>query len=96
MKIIFSELARKEMADAIRFYENRVHGLGKRLESEIVRASSRISEHPEAWPVERGTIRKCLLHKFPYKLVYSVETDHIFVIAFAHQRRMPNYWMDES
>lgn len=57
MKIIFSELARREMADAIRFYENRVVGLGKRLESEIVRASSRISEHPEAWPVERGTIQ---------------------------------------
>lgn len=82
------------MADAVRFYENRVEGLGKTLEREIAKAASRISEHPQGWPKERGTIRKCLLHKFPYKLIYSVEQDHIFIIAFAHQRRRPNYWME--
>lgn len=32
----------------------------------------RIAAYPKAWSVERGEIRKCLLHKFPYKLLYSI------------------------
>jgi hypothetical protein len=49
-----------------------------------------------AWSVERGEIRKCLLHKFPYKLLYSIEADHILILAVAHQHREPEYWTDRS
>ncbi|MDP2208100.1 MAG: type II toxin-antitoxin system RelE/ParE family toxin [Bacteroidota bacterium] len=56
----------------------------------------RIAEHPQAWSVERGDVRKCLLHKFPYKLLYSIEEDHIFVLAVAHQHRRPNYWVERN
>ena len=41
-------------------------------------------------------VRKCLLHKFPYKLMYSVEGNHILVIAVAHQHRNPDYWVDRN
>ncbi len=37
-----------------------------------------------------------LLHKFPYKLLYALEHDHIVVIAVAHQHRKPDYWADNS
>ena len=60
---------------------------------EVRRAAKRITVYPEAWSVERGDIRKCLLHKFPYKLLYSIEEDHIFIIAVAHQHRKPDYWI---
>jgi len=44
----------------------------------------------------RGEVRKCLLHRFTYKLLYSVEEDHILVIAVAHQYRKPDYWVDRG
>jgi hypothetical protein len=28
-----------------------------------------------------------------YKLMYSVEKDHVLVIAVAHQHRKPDYWI---
>lgn len=31
----------------------------------------------------------------PCKILYSIEEDHIFVIAVAHQHRKPDYWMDK-
>jgi len=34
-------------------------------------------------------------YKFPYKLLYSVEKDHVLVIAIAHQHRKPDYWIIE-
>ncbi len=96
MKVIFSKYANLELYDAIHFYEIEYKGLGWRLKEEIKKTAIRISEYPEAWSVERGDIRKCLLHKFPYKLLYSVESDHIFVIAVAHQHRKPDYWIDKE
>lgn len=39
-------------------------------------------------------VRRVVLKRFPYKLLYSVETDHLYVIAVAHQHRKPGYWHD--
>ena len=93
MRVLFSQLAKRELDDASHYYEIEFQGLGKRFRAEVKMAASRISEYPEAWSVERGDIRKCLLHKFPYKLLYSIEKDHIFIIAIAHQHRKPEYWL---
>ena len=94
MKILFSAYARNELDDAVNYLELEFEGLGYKFKSEVKSAAERIARHPMAWSVERGDIRKCLLHKFPYKLLYSVESDHIFVIAVAHQHREPDYWID--
>ena len=96
MKVIFSKFANQELYDATRFYEIESEGLGKRFREEVKKAAKRITAYPEAWSVERGDIRKCLLHNFPYKLLYSIEKDHIFIIAVAHQHRRPNYWVERT
>lgn len=96
MKVIFSKFAKQELDDATYFYEIESQGLGKRFREEIRKAAKRIIEYPKAWSVERGDVRKCLLHSFPYKLLYSIEQDHIFIIAVAHQHRRPNYWIERT
>ena len=96
MKVIFSKYAKLELEDATHFYELEYKGLGRRFKKEVKNAATRISEYPKAWSVERGDVRKCLLHKFPYKLLYSIEEAHIFIIAVAHQHRKPDYWIDRT
>ncbi len=96
MKIIFSEYAKLELEDATYFYELEFEGLGQRFKEEVEKALKRISEYPKAWSMERSNVRKCLLHKFPYKLLYSIEEDHIFIIAVSHQHRKPDYWIDRG
>ncbi|MDZ7754198.1 MAG: type II toxin-antitoxin system RelE/ParE family toxin [Gammaproteobacteria bacterium] len=93
MRVIFTRIARQELEDATRYYELEYSGLGRRFKEEVRKAALRIAEYPKAWSIERGEARKCLLHKFPYKLMYSVEEDHILVIAVAHQHRKPDYWV---
>ena len=94
MRVIFSTFAHQELKDAIQYYEMEFKGLGERFRQEVRRAALRIAEYPTAWSVERGQIRKCLLLKFPYKLLYSIEKDHIFIVAVAHQHRRPDYWIE--
>ena len=96
MKIVFSKYAKLELEDATHFYELEFEGLGRRFKVEIKKAAIRISENPKAWLVERGEVRRCLLHKFPYKLLYSIEEDHILIIAVAHLHRKPDYWIDRE
>jgi len=94
MNVIFSKYAVLELDDAVDFYNQEYPGLGNRFKQEIRDAAQIISEYPTAWSVERGDVRKYLLHKFPYKLLYSIEEDHLFIIAIAHQHRKPDYWID--
>ena len=55
-----------------------------------------IEKHPEGAPVERGSVRCKLLRRFPYELYYSREADSIRILAVAHQRRRPGYWVDRE
>lgn len=54
---------------------------------------SRLRHSPLAAPVERGDIRRVVLSRFAYKLLYSVEADCIYIIAVAHLHREPAYWV---
>jgi plasmid stabilization system protein ParE len=68
--------------------------LRRNFKAEVTEAARRIARYPHAWSVHRVEIRKCLLHKFPYKVLYSVEKDHVVILAVAHQHRRPDYWLD--
>ena len=94
MRVVFSSLAHRELVASVRYYELEFSGLGAKFKEEVRRAVLRIVQYPEAWSVERGEVRKCLLHKFPYKLLYAIESDHLLIIAVAHQHRRPDYWVD--
>ena len=94
MEVIFNELALKEFNDAIAYYELEVSGLGETFKEEIKKSIKRIIVYPKAWSIEKGEVRKHLLHKFPYKILYSIESNHIYLVAVAHLHRRPNYWIE--
>ena len=35
-----------------------------------------------------------LLSRFPYKLLFSIETEYLYVLALAHHHRAPDYWVN--
>ena len=96
MNIVFSKLAKRELDDACHYYNRELEGLGNRFREDIRQSVKRIAQHPQAWSIERGEIRKYVLHRFPYKILYSIETNHLFIIAVAHQHRRPDYWVEKS
>ncbi len=73
MKAVFDIFAKLELDDATEYYNLEVPGLGMKFREEIRQAIRRICEYPEAWTKEKYDIRRYLLHRFPYKILYSVE-----------------------
>ena len=84
------------MEDATRLYELEHPGLGRQFRAEVKQAALRIARYPGAWVVEQGEVRKYIMHRFPYKLLYSIEKDSILILAVAHQHRRPDYWVDRK
>ncbi len=82
------------MDDAFEYYELEVPGLGLRFREEVKKSIRRICEYPHACPITENSIRKCLLYKFPYKIIYSIENEYIYILAIAHCHRRPDYWIE--
>jgi toxin ParE1/3/4 len=96
VRVLFSPEARQEFEEAEQYYNLQVPKLGDEFRKEVRAALPRLQAWPLSCPVERGDIRRLTLSRFPYKLLYSVEADHIYIIAVAHQHREPAYWIERN
>ncbi len=96
MTIVFHEEALEEMLESAHQYEAKSEGLGLDFLSAVERTMQRIVTFPEAGPVEGGDIRKRLVAGFPFKVLYSIEPDQLFVVAVMHQHRRPGYWLKRT
>jgi plasmid stabilization system protein ParE len=96
VELRFTELAETELREATRYYANLGPELAALFRTEAETAARRILAHPRAWTVELGEVRRFLFNRFPYKLLYAIEADHIVVLAVAHQHRHPDYWIERT
>lgn len=90
--------AEEELTAAAEWYEGRRAGLGVELLAVIDRAFEAIVAAPLAhatWREDRP-YRKKVVDRFPYVILFTVENDTVVIIAVAHARRQPGYWISRS
>ena len=92
MRIEFLDPARKELAEAIAYYNRESEGLGYRFAAEMRGTLSRIVQYPQAWPLISERARRCRTKGFPYGVIYQVREDVILIVAVMHLRRHPDSW----
>ena len=95
-KAVFHPEAQDEYDEILAYLEIEAPAVVEAFREELIRTVGFIEAHPEAAPVERGSVRCKLLMCFPYELYYVVEPDRLRVVAVAHQRRRPGYWIDRQ
>lgn len=91
--VSFHRLARRELTEAAQFYDMESPGLGSSFLDEVERCTQAILKHPEAGPIVTGPVRRRLLPRFPYALLYSVKPDVIRILAVMNLKRRPIYWV---
>ena len=89
----YHEAAEVELLNEIGYLELRAKGLGRRFYAEVLRAERLISQFPESAAEIKTDIRKRLLRKFRYSLIYSRDKDSLLILALAHHSRRPEYWV---
>ena len=90
---IFTRPARAELIDAQDWYENEVPGLGWRFRAAVEAVIELVSTNPRQFSVVHKSIRRALLRRFPYALMFVIEADEsLTVIACFHGSRDPAHW----
>jgi plasmid stabilization system protein ParE len=92
--IVFLPPAQEEMTAASRYYQAQSTGLGTEFLAEVERTIDAIVSHPKAAPKVKPNIRRRLLKRFPFGILYVATVDEIVVLAVMHLRRRPGYWQD--
>lgn len=93
-KIVFDPEAKKEFLESVIYYEENRPGLGRQFKQTVESATSSIADHPLRYRTIRSPFKRYLLQKFPFSIIYTIEPDHIYIVAIAHNRRKPEYWSD--
>ena len=63
---------------------------------EVQRAVDQILEYPESAPVILGEVRGKVVVRFPYTLMYRMVDDVVIILAVAHHRQRPEFWIDRE
>ena len=90
----FDPDARAEFLAAVEYYEECQKGLGRRFRETVEGEVDSIGAMPFRFRVMRAPFRRCLVQKFPYSIIFSIEPEFILVVAVAHAKRKPGYWHD--
>jgi len=94
MNYSFHPAAEAELLESVAYYESKIPGLGSSLIEEFEALANLIDASPTGWQIaHEPNIRRAPLHRFPLSIVYRDTPEGFQVLAFAHDRRRPQYWL---
>src|SRR5438552_6749463 len=94
MRIVVHQDAKAELQKSRRWYEKHGEGLGFRLLDDVRTALDRIQAQPQIGIRYLTTpFRFYRTNQFPFVVYYLELSDHICIMAIAHERRRQGYWM---
>ena len=95
-RLVIHEEAYRELEKAERYFEERRSGYGRKFRAEVGACLQFILQHPTGYPLRRAGFRYGVVAKFPYRVIYKVEGDALFIAAVYHGKRKPFGWMDRK
>ncbi len=81
-----------DLRDAWGWYEDKRPGLGDEFRACVDVAIAEIARDPLMWQRVFGDVRRRIVRRFPYSVLYLAEPGHIEVIAVFHFSRDPKKW----
>jgi len=90
MKIRYSDRARVDIDSSCMWYNAKRPGLGSEFLVSMRRSTRLIMENPMMYPVWYANYRHCVMKRFPFSIVYSVEDTEIVVHAVFDDRQDPS------
>jgi hypothetical protein len=88
-----------ELAEAAAWYLSHRPGLDVDFLAEVERVLPLIERTPKRFPSLTGLprdlkVRRALLPRFPYAVIFMEISKEIRILAVAHAKREPGYWLD--
>ena len=81
-----------ELGEVASFYEAQLVGLGTSFSTEVQSSVGFFRTYPDAGSPLGRNLRKVVIKRLPYSVIYRHEEHCIYIVAVAHHRRRPGYW----
>lgn len=91
-RILIQPEAEFDLQEAFDWYEESNRGLGSEFIRAVDAGLAEIQRNPFAYLTVYKQIRRKLIRKFPYGIIYLIESETIYVIACFHVKRNPQNW----
>lgn len=93
MKYWLHPEAENDLRGAAEFYSTHADAaLSQALLAEFEHAMHLLLEHPRLGPPWRSNMRRYVMRRFPYSVIYSVSGEELRIFAVAHHSRRPGFW----
>lgn len=94
MSYYFHPAAEVEHLETVAYYESKKPGLGAMYLAEFEKIMVSVCESPYRYRIERKPdIRRRVMVRFPFTILYRIASGSIQILAVAHQKRRPVYWI---
>ena len=94
MSYSFHPAAEAEHLESVAYYESKQAGLGASYLAEFERTMSTVCDAPHRYPVEKQPdVRRVRMKRFPFAVLFRESAGSVQVLAIAHIRRRPQYWL---
>ena len=95
-EIIVRPEAEAEITEAFRWYEEKSEGLGSEFMRALEASLSLIQRNPASYALIHKQMRRAVLRRFPYSVIYIFENNTVVVLACFHASRNPKQWRNRS
>lgn len=85
-----------DYSEAFTWYFARSPTVAFDFEREVERGVRLIVQSPLRWSKFDAKRRRVILRKFPYSLIYEIIAGQAVILAVAHARRRPYYWLERT
>lgn len=92
LTVVLRRAAQAEFDEAADWYEQQQTNLGLKFVAKVQATFDRVCRVPRQFPVVFGEARQAIVDRFPYSVLFLVESKRIVVLAVFHHRRDPSVW----
>ncbi len=92
MKVVVRRLAKLDLAEACRWYDEQRAGLGGRFRDATEELFVSLRDYPHIYPRVSERVRRAAVRGFPYGAFFVIDEDTVRVIAVIHNARSPEHW----
>jgi toxin ParE1/3/4 len=103
VRVEFHPEADLEFTETLLWYDERSQGLANEFTSAVTSFLNRLASSPQAFPKwprirpnRKTAIRRAVMDRFPYVVAFEEHADVIVILALAHAKRRPLYWLKRA
>lgn len=93
-KLFLQDTAKADISEAMRYYDSKQQGLGKRFLADFKSKSKLVRSNPEMYAVRYKDVRMALLKSFPYLIHFQLDkkTKTVAILAVFYGGEDPKKW----